>query len=275
MRRLLLKLRRRRRLHADLEAELAFHCEMARAHDNPIPLGSVTRITEESLDLWRFSRLENLWRDVIYGARSVMRSRALIATALLSFGLGIGVNAVVFSLAVELLLSRPSVTDAASLVSVRLGGNSHSPVLAIDFLQRSGVFQDVVGDNGEMLVNFDDGRETRPVLAVATTKNYFTALGIPVARGRGFRPGDPDDVVVLGDAFWRRHFNRDPSVLGSRISLEGRPFTVVGILPPVHRTLIGFGFAPELYVPRFLDQTMLAIYARLKPGTSSTRRVRV
>ena len=57
------------------------------------------------------------------------------------------------------------------------------------------------------------------------------------------------------------------SIVGSHISLEGRPFTVVGILPPVHRTLIGFGLAPELYVPRYLDETMLAIYARLKPGT--------
>jgi putative ABC transport system permease protein len=106
MRRFLLKLRRRRRLHDDLEAELAFHRDMARAGGNPIPLGNVPRITEESLDLWRFSRIENLWRDVIYGARSVARSRALVVTALLSFGLGIGVNAVVFSVAVELLLSQ-------------------------------------------------------------------------------------------------------------------------------------------------------------------------
>jgi putative ABC transport system permease protein len=268
MRRFLLKLFRRRRLHEDLEAELAFHREMSLANGNPIPLGNVSRITEESLELWRFSRLENLWRDLIYGARTVARSRALVVTALLSFGLGIGVNAVVFSLAVELLLSQPTVTDASSLVSVRLGGNSHAPMEALDFLQKSGVLQDVVGDNGEVFMNFDDGHDTRPVLAMVTTKNYFTALGIPIALGRGFRPDDPDDVVVMGDRFWRRHFNADLSVIGSQVSLEGRPFTVVGILPPVHRTLVGFGFAPEMYVPRYLDETMLAIYARLKPGTS-------
>ena len=268
MRRFLLKLFRRRRLHDDLEAELAFHREMSRASGNAIPLGNLSRITEESLDLWRFSGVENLWRDVIYGARTVARSRALVATALLSFGLGIGVNAVVFSLAVELLLSQPSVTDASSLVSVRLGGNSHAPVVALDFLRRSGIFRDVVGDNVEMLMNFDDGRETRPVSAVATTKNYFTALGIPVAKGRGILPDDPNDVVVIRDDSGAASFNADPSVVGSHISLEGRPFTVVGILPPAHRTLVGFGLAPELYVPRYLDDTMLAIYARLKPGTS-------
>jgi hypothetical protein len=70
MRRLFLKLRRRHRLHADLAEELAFHRDMARGNDNHIPLGNLSRITEESLDLWRFSRLENLWRDLVYGARS-------------------------------------------------------------------------------------------------------------------------------------------------------------------------------------------------------------
>ena len=58
MRRFLLKLFRRRRLHDDLEAELAFHREMSRASGNAIPLGNLSRITEESLDLWRFSRIE-------------------------------------------------------------------------------------------------------------------------------------------------------------------------------------------------------------------------
>jgi DNA-binding FadR family transcriptional regulator len=53
-----LKLRRRRRLHADLEEELAFHREMAQANGNPIPLGNMSSITEQSLDLWRFARLE-------------------------------------------------------------------------------------------------------------------------------------------------------------------------------------------------------------------------
>ena len=263
-----LKLRRRRRLHADLEDELAFHREMAQASGNPIPLGNMSSITEQSLDLWRFSRLENLWRDAIYGARSIGRSRSLLLTALLSFGLGIGVNAVVFSLAVELLLSQPSVADVSSVVSVRLGGNSHASPVVLDVLGRSGIFQDVVGDNVEMLVNFDDGADTRPVFAAATTKNYFAALGIPLALGRGFRTDDPDDVVVLGDRFWRRHFNADPAIVGSQIRLEGRPFTVVGILPAIHRTLIGFGLAPEVYVPRYLDDTMLAMYARLKPGST-------
>ena len=62
MRRLLLKLFRRRRLLQDLEAELAFHREMAATGGNPIPLGNAGVIQEQAFDLWRFNRLENLWR---------------------------------------------------------------------------------------------------------------------------------------------------------------------------------------------------------------------
>ena len=159
------------------------------------------------------------------------RSRALVVTALLSFGLGIGVNAVVFSLAVELL----SVSQASPMRPrwCRCGSAATATrLVALDFLRRSGMFQDVVGDNARILMNFDNGTETRPVLATAVTKNYFTALGVPVAHGRGILPDDPSDVVVIGDRFWRRRFNGDLSIVGSHISLEGRPFTVVGILPP-------------------------------------------
>src|SRR4051794_8264018 len=122
MRRFLLKLIRRRNLDQDLETELAFHREMAAANGNPIPLGNAAAIREQAFDLWRFNWVENLWRDVCYAARALRRSPGLVVSALLSLGLGIGVNTAMFSPAVEFLLSEPSVTDARSVVYVRLGG---------------------------------------------------------------------------------------------------------------------------------------------------------
>src|SRR6476659_4325838 len=264
MRRLLLKLRRRRRLHDDLEAELAFHREMAAANDRPAALGNTTRAVEASLDLWRFTTLENLWRDVVYGVRGLRRSPALVASAVLSLGLGIGVNTAMFSVGVEFLLSEPSVNDPASIVEVQLGGNSVASRRVFESVQQSGVFQDVAGENEETFMNWSDGRETHRVFSVVTSTNYFTALGIPMALGRGILPSDPADVVVLRHQFWLAHYNGDPSIVGKAILLEGKPHTVVGILPPTHRTLIGFGFSPDVYVPISDDQTMLAIYARLK-----------
>ena len=78
----------------------------------------------QAFDLWRFNFAENLWRDFAYAARGLRRSPALVLSALLSLGLGIGVNTAMFSLGVELLFSQPSVRDASSVVAVRVRGNS-------------------------------------------------------------------------------------------------------------------------------------------------------
>src|ERR1022692_3649012 len=268
MPRLFLKLFRRRSMERDVEAELAFHRDMAAAHGNPIPMGNTALVQEQARDLWRFAWIENLWRDVVYGARSLRRSPALVVAALLSLGLGIGINTAIFSLAVEFLFSQPSVTSPGSVVSVRLGGNSHANKEVVDFVRSSGLFQDVVGENEETFINWNDGAETRQIFAVQLTKNYFSALGVPIAYGRGILPQDPDEVVVLGSRFWRSRLRGDPGVIGRAIRLEGRPYTVVGILPADYRSLIGFGFSPDVYVPRYLDDTRLAMYARLKPGTT-------
>lgn len=266
MRSLLLKLRRRRSMERDVETELAFHREMAAAHGNPIPLGNTAVIQEQARDLWRFAWIENLWRDLLYGARGLRRSPALVITTLLSLGLGIGVNMGIFSLAVEFLFSQPSVRDAGSIVAIRLGGNSHSSKAVVDFVRASGLFQDVVGENEETYINWDDGAETHQVFSVQVTNNYFTVLGNPIAYGRGILPGDPDEVAVLSNRFWRNHLHGDPAVVGRAIRLDGRSCTIVGILPADFRTLIGFGYSPDVYVPRYLDDTILALYARLKPG---------
>src|SRR6185437_9603721 len=66
--------------------------------------------------------------------------------------------------------------------------------------------------------------------------------------------------------FWRTALSGDPSVIGRTIHLDGRPYTVLGILPENFRSLIGYGYAPDVFVPRYIDHTVLAAYARLLPG---------
>jgi predicted permease len=266
MHNIFLKLRRRRSMERDLEAEMAFHREMAAVHGNPIPIGNTTALQEQARDLWRFAFVENLWRDLVYGVRSLRRSPALVITALFSLGLGIGINTGIFSLAVEFLFSEPSVTDARSVVSVQVGGSSNSKKDVVDFVRSSGLFQDVAGEYEEGSVNWDDGSETRQLSSMQVTKNYFTALGGPIAYGRGILPQDPDQVAVLTNRFWRTRLHGDPAIVGRAIRLEGRPYTVVGILPADYRTLVGFGYSPDVFIPRYLDDTILAMFARLKPG---------
>jgi putative ABC transport system permease protein len=266
MRRLLLKLFRRRRLEQDLEAELAFHREMAAAAGNPIPFGNASLIREQAFDLWRFNRLENLWRDLVFAVRTLRKNQGFVWTALLSLGLGIGVNAAIFSIATEFLLSEPSVLDAKSVVYVQQGDNSHMEPAVVERLRRSGVFADVAGENEESFINFNDGRETRRIFALQATKNYFTTLGVPVAQGRGWTETDPDEVVVLNTHFWRTRLGADPAIVGKSIRLDGRLYTVLGILPENHRTLVGYGYAPDIFVLIYIDGTVLAAYARMKPG---------
>lgn len=265
MRRLFLKLLRRRTLHQDLEAELAFRREMSQAQANRIPLGRVDTIKEQALDHWRFAFAENVVRDLRYALRSLRRSPGFVASALLSLALGIGVNTAIFSLAVEFLFSEPSVTDASSLAAVRLGGNSHADHETFEFLQHSGLFQSVAGENEESFVNWNDGAGTRRLFAVQASRNYFTALGVPMALGRGWSEADPPEVTVLRYSFWRKHLHSDHAIVGRTLSLEGKAYTVIGVLPENHRTIVGFGFAPDLYLPVMRPDTVLAVYARLKP----------
>ena len=271
MRRLFLKLFRRRRLERDLAEEMAFHRDMAAAGGNTLPFGNRAVIEEHARDLWRFSSIENLWRDVVYGARALLRQPALVASAVLSLALGIGANATIFSLGMELLLSEPSVTDASSLVYVRDRGNSHSEPDKLEALRESGLFVDVAGQGGdaEGRLNWNDGQETRPIFGSVVTKNYFNTLGVPVARGRGIQANDPDAVVVLAHHFWERRLGGDPAVLGRTMIFDGRPFTIVGVLPASNRSLIGFGFTPEVYVPPLKNDGLFAMYGRLKPGMSA------
>jgi predicted permease len=264
--RLFLKLFRRRSLQRDLETELAFHREMSAAAGNPIPLGNTGFIQEQAFDVWRFNGIENLWRDLVYAVRTLRKSHGFVLTVLLSLGLGIGVNTAMFSLAVEFLLSEPSVRDAKSLVYVRQGGNSHMLPPAIEALRHSGIFEDVAGENEETFINFNNGSETRRIFAVQATKNYFTALGVPVQQGRGWNETDADEVAVLHPHFWRTRLGGDPAIVGKTIRLDGRLYTVLGILPDNYRSLIGYGFSPDVFVPRYIDGTILAAYARVKPG---------
>ena len=80
-------------------------------------------------------------------------------------------------------VQRPSVHDAASLVYIRQGGNSHIKPAVIEQLRRSAVFEDVAGENEETYINYNDGVETRPIFALQATKNYLRRSAFRSRKG--------------------------------------------------------------------------------------------
>jgi predicted permease len=90
-------------------------------------------------------------------------------------------------------------------------------------------------------------------------------VGVPLAMGRGIRPGE-QDTVVLSHFFWQAQLSGNPDIVGRSLILDARPYTVVGVLPREHRTVSGFGLSPNLYLPVDRENGMLAVIARLPHG---------
>jgi predicted permease len=273
----------RRRADRELEEEMQLHIE-ARAEELTRAglaeaaaltqarreFGSSARAWEESRSAWQFAWIEDLLADARYAARSFRRDPGFAATAVTCLALGIGANALVFSIASEVLFSAPSVRDPLTLAHVRLGGNSHVPLREYRFVRDSGVFTGLGGENEEMEVNWRHGDISERLFSMRVTGNFFQVAGIPVALGRPIALGDTASVAI-SYRLWQGRFAGDPGVIGRKMILDGAPYTIAGVLPYDHRTVIGFGFSPDLYVP-FADErdprTIVALYGRVREGMS-------
>lgn len=281
-------LRRRPEFDSGLAEELQFHLEeradelertgMSRAEAlgrARAEFGSPARIAEDTRREWQWTWFEDLRADLLYAARALRREPAFLAVAVLSLGLGIGVNTAIFSLSMEVLMSQPSARDNVTLASVRVGGGSHLDLPRFEFLREAKAFPAVMGIREDGEINWRNGEETQRLFAMRVTDNVFEEAGIPLLMGRGLRRGEPD-TVVLAHRFWQARLAANPSIVGRTLVLDGRPHTVTGVLPEDHRTLMGMGLAPDLYAPVRDATTTVALYFRLPEGVSSaTARERV
>ena len=131
------KLRRRRRLQAEMEAELAHHRELSRENGNPIHLGNVTAVKESVLDLWRFTFIENAWRDSVFAFRGLRRTPAYTVTAAGSLALGLGVCTALFTVLNAVALCPLSYAHPQQLVwitQVLKANNTDEVTFTADFL---------------------------------------------------------------------------------------------------------------------------------------------
>ena len=224
--------------------------------------GSPLRVKEDTRAAWQFRWLEETRSDISYAARALRRNPGFAAAGIFSLALGIGANTAIFSLTMEFLFSEPSSRNPETLAAMRIGGNSHIHMRHYRFLRDAGVFVGLAGSNEEAEANWRPGDDTYRLHVMRVTDNFFGVVGVPLGMGRPIEPGD-HDVVVLSDRFWKTRLGAQAGVIGRTLIIDGRPHTVSGVLPPDHRTVLGFGFAPDVYLPASRESDIVALIARL------------
>jgi putative ABC transport system permease protein len=262
--------------------------------------GNVTRVREETWEVWSLVWLEQLWQDVRFGLRMLAKNPGFTAVAVLTLALGIGANTAIFSVVSTVLIhplpySEPRIpySDPDRLVWITeifpqiayLTGD-RNPVPIPDYLQwreRNHLFQSMAAYNaGRGAVNLGGKSELERVDATSVAWNFFPMLGVRPALGRDFlpeedRPGGPP-VVILSCALWQRRFGSDPKLVGRMITLDEKGYTVIGIMPESFH--FPADWSPELFTPSGLDPNLnwnspsigaVNVIGRLKPGVNLHR----
>ncbi|HJR58362.1 MAG TPA: ABC transporter permease [Vicinamibacterales bacterium] len=205
-------------------------------------------------------RLDSLVQDVRYAWRMLHKYPGFALAALLTLGLGIGVNTAVFSVVNAVVLRPLPVRDGDRLVVIASQRTSSRTLRGVSFADLQDyrpaavdVFEDIAGYSVGFLGLASFGSEPERVLVTWVTGNYFPLLDVRPALGRVLRadeggPGRIDPVVVLGYSTWQRRFGGDPSVVGRSVMVNGRPCTVVGVAPPDFTGTFAFSES-ELYLP--------------------------
>ncbi len=271
-------LSRRERFDAEMEEEMHLHME-ERAEELMVEgvdrkeavmrarreFGSTARIQEDARVMWHFRWQEDLLSDLRYAARAMGKSPGFALAGILSLALGTGANTTAFSLMMEFLFSEPSVERPGSLVTMRVGGASHALMEDYRLIRDSNPFDGVAGMREEGEANWRWGDESKRLHVMRVTDNFFEVTGTPLMLGRGMAAGERNTVVV-NHAFWKTQLGGNPDIVGRTLVLDGQPYIVAGVLPEHHRTIFGFGFAPELYMPVVSESERVKLVVRLPEG---------
>jgi macrolide transport system ATP-binding/permease protein len=313
---------RRRQFEADLDEEMRHHAELAGRPQ----FGNITRWKEESRAMWGWTFFEQLMQDLRYAVRAMRHNRAFTALAALSLALGIGANTAIFSFMDAILLRSLPVKDPESLVVLNwhqsqgsgASGSAevdmsvvHGMSGSIDSDPRGGVisgifpypaFETLRRNNSPFSSVFGYFREfgsfnvkvrgqAEMARADFVSGEYFRGLGVVPVAGRPLL--DDDDrmaapvTAVIGFAYARKRFGDPLKAVGSDISINNVPATVVGVAPPEFFGVDPAG-TPDLFVPlhssllleakgapislpeQYLDKNYywLHMLARLRPGVS-------
>jgi putative ABC transport system permease protein len=250
----------RKRLDRDLDTEMKFHLQMrqreleesgmpsAQARDAAYRrFGNRTLIQERGREMFGVVSLEGFYRDIRYAARTLARSPGFTITALVALALGIGANTAVFSVVNSVLLRPLPYAEPDRLVMLfnsrpLLGIGRGSASLADFHDWRKGnqsfesldVFEINAFSNGRFTWTSDGGEPTQ-VVGFRVSATFFETFGVRPLIGSGFAKGDDEpgkpDTVVVSERLWRHRYGASRGVMGKQVLLNGRPHTIVGVMP--------------------------------------------
>jgi putative ABC transport system permease protein len=295
---LLLRLRavfRRTVVDREIDEELRFHLDRQiesykkaglddaeAARRARLEFGGIDQIREEYRDALGVRILDHLWRDLRLAVRSLAGTPVVSMVAGLSLALGIGANTAIFSLIDGLMLRRlPGVAEPERLVTMSSGrtndtgmSNAADPrwsyVFWKEIEKRSQAFGGALAWSASRF-DVSTGGETLPVEGIFVSGDFFKTLGVPAIIGRTFTaeddvggggPGGP--AAVISYNLWQRRFAGSPQVLGTSLTIERAPFTVVGVTPAgFFGTEVGRAF--DVAVPLGAEALIRGSQSFLKP----------
>jgi len=293
---------RRRAVESEMEEELRFHSEQhvgkslqaglsadEAARRLRLEFGGTAQIEEQCRDARGVAALENLWRDLVYAARVLSKSKGFAAVVVLILALGIGANTAAFSFVDAILLKKLPVERPDELVLLRYLIDGDGPLDRFGYpyfreIERQNqVFEGMLGSYAPPF-HFTTGGAASIVHGEIVTGGYFRTLGVHAVAGRTLT--DQDDgvegahpVCVISWQFWQDRFGGDPAVVGHTVLLDAHPYIVVGVLQPGFRGAELQArrdiFVPASMVEQFAGMKRdqggwgwMEVMARLKPGVS-------
>ena len=235
-------------------------------------------------------------QDLRFAVRQLVKAPGFTIAAVTVLALGIGVNTAVFSLVNTLFFAPPAYAKPHEVVQLfsqdkknpkKFRGFSYPTYL--DIRNQNTVFSDAMSFNLS-LIGIGQKGDTRRAFAAIVSSNYFSVLGVPLARGRAFlpeeeTPGRNAPVAIVSYRYWQKQ-DLDPRVIGSRLLINGRSFTIVGITPKGFTGTMHV-LSPEVWLPMSVYDrvandfesekktvndrkgTQLRVMGRLKPGITA------
>jgi putative ABC transport system permease protein len=197
--------------------------------------GNTTLVQEDSREVWRWPSLEDFLSDVRFGARTLRKSLAFTAIAVLTLALGIGANTAIFSLVNGILLVSLPYPKSEQLVSV----TGAYPQGALVAMRERTHTMDVAAYAESHDFNLTDRGEALRLTGTLVSAELFSILGAQPELGRIFDKGEDipgqDSYVILSDALWQQRFGGDATIIGRSIELEGISRQVIGVMPASFR----------------------------------------